>query len=81
LIRTYYFYRITFLSSSPSDEDRKRHDAAQRFLNKLRMIDRLEVVIGKLELRGFSTNGEPILVQKRVDIALAFTLARLSYSQ
>jgi len=29
LIRTYYYYCLPFLSSSPSDEDRKRHDAAQ----------------------------------------------------
>lgn len=81
LIRTYYYYCLPFLSSSPSDEDRKRHDAAQRFLNRLRMMDRFEVVIGKLELRGFSINDEPIFVQKRVDIALAVTLVRLSYSQ
>ena len=80
LVRAYYYYCLPYLPSSPTQEDRERHDATRRFLDRLKMIDRFVVVTGKLELRGYN-NAEPVFVQKRIDIALAVTLVKLSYSQ
>ncbi len=71
-LRTYYYNCMPYQSCPPTDEERRRFAAMDKFVYTLKKLPRFEVKLGRLGCVG----GE--FVQKRVDIALAVDLVRLS---
>ena len=71
-LRTYYYNCMPYQSSPPTDEERRRFASMDKFVYTLRKLPRFEVKLGRLGCVG----GE--FIQKRVDIALAADLVRLS---
>jgi uncharacterized LabA/DUF88 family protein len=71
-LRTYYYNCMPYQSSSPTEDERRRFASMDKFVYTLRKLPRFEVKLGRLGCVG----GE--YVQKRVDIALAVDLVRLS---
>ncbi|MFB3766090.1 MAG: NYN domain-containing protein [Methanotrichaceae archaeon] len=71
-LRTYYYNCMPYQSCPPTEEERKRFAAMDKFVYTLKKLPRFEVKLGRLGCVG----GE--FVQKRVDIALAVDLVRLS---
>ena len=73
-LRTYYYTCMPYQSSLPTDEERRRFSSMDKFVYTLKKLPRFEVKLGRLGC----VAGE--YVQKRVDIALAVDLVRLSSS-
>lgn len=71
-LRTYYYNCMPYQSSSPTEDERRRFASMDKFVYTLRKLPRFEVKLGRLGCVG----GE--FIQKRVDIALAVDLVRLS---
>jgi uncharacterized LabA/DUF88 family protein len=78
ILRTYYYNCPPFQSSTPTQEEKDRFARAQSFFTALDRLPRFEVRLGRLAHRGLDENGQPILMQKRVDIMLGVDLALLS---
>jgi uncharacterized LabA/DUF88 family protein len=74
-LRTYYYNCMPYQSCPPTEEERRRFAAMDKFVYTLRKLPRFEVKLGRLGCVG----GE--FIQKRVDIALAVDLVRLSYGR
>ena len=74
-LRTYYYTCMPYQSNPPTEEERRRYSAMNRFIYALQKLPRFEVRLGKLSWAGEE------LVQKRVDILLAVDLARLSWGK
>jgi uncharacterized LabA/DUF88 family protein len=71
-LRTYYYNCMPFQSNPSTEEERRRFASMDKFVYTLRKLPRFEVKLGRLGCVG----GE--FIQKRVDIALAADLVRLS---
>ncbi len=71
-LRTYYYNCMPYQSCPPTEEERRRFAAMDKFVYTLKKLPRFEVKLGRLGCVG----GE--FIQKRVDIALAVDLVRLS---
>jgi uncharacterized LabA/DUF88 family protein len=71
-LRTYYYNCMPYQSCPPTEEERRRFAAMDKFVYTLKKLPRFEVKLGRLGCIG----GE--FIQKRVDIALAVDLVRLS---
>jgi len=74
-LRTYYYYCMPYQSSPPTEEEKERYAAADRFIYSLKKIPRFEVRLGKLSRRGTE------FVQKRVDVLLSVDLVRMSWGR
>ncbi|UCG69597.1 MAG: NYN domain-containing protein [Thermoplasmata archaeon] len=74
-LRTYYYNCMPYQHDPPTDEERRRFSAMDRFIYTLRKLPRFEVRLGKLGRIG----GE--FVQKRVDILMAVDLVRMSWGR
>lgn len=81
IFRTYYYSCLPYQSDPPTKEESERFSGKQKFHYSLNQLPRFVVREGKLELRGRNENGNPILVQKRVDILLGADLVLLSTKQ
>lgn len=71
-LRTYYYNCMPYQSCPPTEEERRRFAAMDKFVYTLKKLPRFEVKLGRLGCIG----GE--FIQKRVDIALAVDLVRLT---
>jgi len=71
-LRTYYYNFMPYQSCPPTEDERRRFASMDKFVYTLRKLPRFEVKLGRLGCVG----GE--FIQKRVDIALAVDLVRLS---
>ncbi len=71
-LRTYYYNCMPYQSCPPTEDERRRFASMDKFVYTLRKLPRFEVKLGRLGCVG----GE--FIQKRVDIALAVDLVRLS---
>jgi uncharacterized LabA/DUF88 family protein len=71
-LRTYYYNCMPYQSCPSTEEERRRFASMDKFVYTLRKLPRFEVKLGRLGCVG----GE--FIQKRVDIALAVDLVRLS---
>jgi uncharacterized LabA/DUF88 family protein len=78
ILRTYYYNCLPYQSNPPTHEERERFSKAQSFMRALERLPRYEVRLGQLAFRGRNERGEPIFVQKRVDIMLGVDLAILA---
>ena len=74
-LRTYYYNCMPYQHDPPTEEERRRFSAMDRFIYTLRKLPRFEVRLGKLGRIG----GE--FVQKRVDILMAVDLVRMSWGR
>jgi len=74
-LRTYYYTCMPYQSNPPTDEERRRYSAMDKFTYTLQKLPRFEVRLGKLGWAGSE------LVQKRVDILFAVDLVRLSWGR
>lgn len=81
ILRTYYYNCLPYQSSKPTKEESERFSLAQKFHNALRALPRFEVRDGMLVFRGINKKGEPIFVQKGIDIQLGVDLVLLSAKQ
>lgn len=78
LLRTYYYHCPPYQGNPPTNEERDRVAAKQRFFDALSRLNRFQVRLGKLAKRGPDQNGNPIFIQKRVDIMLGVDMVQLS---
>lgn len=78
VLRTYFYDCPPYQSSSPTPEERERYSNKEKFFTALDSIPRFKVRKGKLAKRGRSENGNPIFVQKRVDIMFGVDLVTLA---
>lgn len=78
ILRTYYYACLPYRSRQPSAEETERFNRARSFHTALEMLPRFEVRQGRLEFRGHNSDGQPIFVQKRVDIMLAVDMVQLA---
>src|SRR5437899_3340589 len=78
ILRTYYYNCLPYQSNPPTVEERDRFSRAQSFCRALERLARYEVRLGQLAFRGRRDDGQPIFVQKRVDIMLGVDLAILA---
>jgi uncharacterized LabA/DUF88 family protein len=74
-LRTYYYTCMPYQSSPPTDDEKRRFSAADKFVYTLRNLPRFDVRLGKLAHVGKE------FVQKRVDILLAVDLVRMSWGR
>lgn len=81
ILRTYYYHCLPYQSSPPTPDEQRRFSGAQKFYNALSTFDRFQARLGVLALRGYDAKGEPIFVQKKVDILMGVDLALLSGKQ
>lgn len=75
LFRAYFYDCLPYQSSTPTPEESKRHAAKQKFFTALRGFDRFSVREGRLEYLGTDDRGNPVFVQKRVDLQLGLDIA------
>lgn len=78
VLRTYYYNCLPYQSNPPTVDERDRFARAQSFCRALERLPRYEVRLGQLAYRGRRDDGQPIFVQKRVDIMLGVDLAILA---
>lgn len=78
ILRTYYYNCLPYQSNPATIEERERFSRAQSFCRALERLPRYEVRLGQLAFRGRRDDGQPIFVQKRVDIMLGVDLAILA---
>src|SRR3972149_4273248 len=81
ILRTYYYNCLPYQKTPPSEEESKRFSQAQKFHAALRSLPRFEVREGMLVYRGTNRKGEPIYLQKGIDIQIGVDLVLLSAKQ
>ncbi len=81
ILRTYYYHCLPYQSNPPTPDEQRRFSNAQKFYNFLSTLDRFQARLGVLALRGYDKKGDPIFVQKKVDILMGVDLALLSGKQ
>lgn len=81
ILRTYYYNCLPYQSTLPTTEESARFSQAEKFHFALRSLSRFEVREGMLVFRGINKKGDPIYVQKGIDIQLGVDLVLLSAKQ
>jgi uncharacterized LabA/DUF88 family protein len=81
ILRAYYYNCLPYQRTPPTEDEAKRFAQAQKFHFALRALSRFEVREGILVFRGLNDKGEPIYVQKGIDIQLGVDLVLLSAKQ
>ena len=76
-LRTYYYDCAPYTSSPPTDEEKTRKAAFDRFVSRLDCESRFQVRLGRLAKR-YGPDGTVDFEQKMVDILLAVDLVQLS---
>jgi len=77
LFRTYYYHAKPFQSKPPTEDERRRKSAFDRFLQFLDGVDRMEVRLGRVR-RYYDEEGNVKFEQKGVDVKLAIDALKLS---
>lgn len=78
VLRTYYYHCPAYQDNPPTNDQRQRVANQQRFFSALSRLSRFQIQLGKLARRGIDANGNPIFVQKRVDIMLGVDMVQLA---
>lgn len=78
LIRAYYYHCLPYQSNPATEEEKTRFGKTNAFFDRLKKLDRFQVRLGKLVMRGKYANGHPIFNQKRVDVYIATDLVKFS---
>jgi len=72
IFRTYYYNCMPYQSNPPTEDEKERYSNVMRFINKLKLLPRFEIRLGKLSFQ----DGK--FVQKRVDNLLTIDLIVLA---
>jgi uncharacterized LabA/DUF88 family protein len=72
LLRAYYYDCLPYMSSAPTEEEKKRYSGKHRFVTALNNLSRFEVRLGRLANQGGT------FVQKRVDCMVGVDMALLA---
>lgn len=75
LHRVYYYHCAPYMPSNPTSADRDRLSKKKNFFQRVNAIPRFSVREGKLRYRGLDRDGNPIFLQKRVDLMLGLDIA------
>ena len=78
LHRAYYYDCPPFVPNNPSEADKERFSKTVHFHQRLRSIPRFEVRLGKLRLKGYDSQSQPIFEQKRVDLLFGLDIASVT---
>jgi uncharacterized LabA/DUF88 family protein len=78
LLRTYYYDCLPYQSNPSTSEERTRFANKRRFFEFLGRMPRFVVREGRLNFRGYDSEGIPIFQQKRIDLMLGLDFALLS---
>jgi uncharacterized LabA/DUF88 family protein len=78
LLRTYYYDSLPYQSDPPTQDESRRFAGKRRFFEALRRIERFQLREGRLALRGYNDQNEPVFQQKRVDLMLGLDFALIS---
>jgi uncharacterized LabA/DUF88 family protein len=79
ILRTYYYHCLPYQRSNPDPSEAQHFASAQKFFYSLERLPRYIVRQGHLVYRGDDkTTGEPIYVQKKIDLQLGLDFALLS---
>jgi uncharacterized LabA/DUF88 family protein len=78
LLRAYYYHCPPYMSQEPTEEEKARYANKQRFFTALSNIPQFQVQLGKLVYRGQDRSGNPIFVQKLVDVMLSVEMVQLA---
>lgn len=78
LLRCYYYHCPPYRSPEPTEDENRRHGSKMGFFNALGHIPRFQVRLGRLAYRGDDRDGNPMFVQKSVDVLLAVDLVQLA---
>jgi uncharacterized LabA/DUF88 family protein len=81
LLRTFYYHCLPYQSSRPTPAEALRFSKKQSFFSMLSKLPRFVVRPGRLAYRGNDDKGQPIFVQKKVDLQLGLDFALLSGKQ
>lgn len=81
ILRTYYYNCLPYQHTTPTTEESARFAHAQSFHAALKSLPRFEVREGMLVYRGSTENGEPIYIQKGIDIKIGVDLVLLCTKQ
>jgi uncharacterized LabA/DUF88 family protein len=77
-LRTYYYDCAPYVSSPPTDDEKTRKSAFDRFTSALERESRFQVRLGRLAKHHTSCCGKIEYEQKMVDILFAIDLVQLS---
>lgn len=80
-LRTYYYDCLPFRSEPPTIEEQDRYSKKQSFLNKLELLPRFEIKLGRLAKRGKDSRGRDLFQQKKVDILFSVDVVRMSWAK
>jgi uncharacterized LabA/DUF88 family protein len=72
-LRTYLYHCMPYMSNPPTDEEKKRYAARDKYISPLKRLPRFQFRQGKLQ-----KISEGNFRQKRVDIIIAVDLVRMS---
>ncbi len=75
-LRSYYYDCLPFRSEPPTNEEQIRYSRKQSFIDRLQLLPRFEVRLGRLARRG---NGE--FQQKGVDVLFSVDVVRMSWAK
>ena len=78
LLRTYYYHCLPWMSEDPTPEEQTRYDSMRSFIDAISALERFEVRLGQLVLRGLNAEDRPIFEQKRLDVMLACDLLSMA---
>lgn len=81
LFRTYYYDCLPYQSRVPTEAEKRLISRKQSFFAALRRIDRFTVREGRLEYRGVDDKGNPVFIQKRLDLQMGLDIATLVFGQ
>jgi uncharacterized LabA/DUF88 family protein len=74
-IRTYYYDCTPLLPDSPTEEERRRYNAMQKFLHYLQMCRRISIRLGHLRKTGVDSKPR----QEGIDLMMSVELVRMSW--
>ncbi len=74
LLRVYFYYCAPYMSAEPTEDELRRMDTHEVFVEELEDMDRWSVRLGKLQKR--REGQRDIFEQKRVDVLMSVDLVR-----
>lgn len=79
LLRVYFYYCAPWMSQEPSEDEKRRMEAHEKFMEEISAIPRWTIRLGKLEKR--YEGGKEYFEQKRVDVLLTCDMVRHAASR
>ncbi len=79
LLRVYFYYCAPWMSQEPTEDEKRRMETHEKFMEDINAIPRWTIRLGKLEKR--FENGKEYFEQKRVDVLLTCDMVRHAASR